>query len=274
MTLGSTGRYPGSRGLATLIPVDLVPARALYEILYLSDAYVTWRTRGRVLSLDDFATLISESYVASYAVVDPRNDNALVGHVGLYGMADSSRVASMSAYFNPRHPGVQLVTGHALHALMDQAFGAVGLRKVVVEVPADLAPMLSKSEAWAPVVRHEGHLSQHLLMAGEYRDLDIFAIFATDYQRHFDGRDSPSAPKLDGPSYQALTELICEVAGIEMQYFDGGTLLFDDIGLDSLAIVEVIDRLDEMGADIARLPTDVSVLSVQDLFSLVEPSAE
>ena len=107
LTPAPAGRGPGSatRGrVADLLPLGLVRIEALYEIALVGGAGITWRTRGRTLSLERFAAFLWEAGDCAFGVVD-RPSGRLVGFVGLYGMDTVSEVASLSAFFDRARPG-------------------------------------------------------------------------------------------------------------------------------------------------------------------------
>lgn len=254
---------------ARLVPAALIPPSALYELAYLSGAFNTWRTRGRTLTIDDFSQLLLGEAVASFAVLDPRESDRLIGYVGLHSVDMASGVASISAFFDLRNGNSLLAAGHALHQMVDHAFFSIGLRKLMLELPgAHALTAARRSLAWKAIIRQEGTLRAHVLIGGAYSDVEVFAIFADEYR---EWRSRAAISQDYGEAHEIVCGLIEEFLGEELERpIDGGTRLVDDLNLDSLLLVELSDRIEALGGDLSDLDPQSPDLCVQDLTSALE----
>ena len=74
--------------IASLVPVEIVGIDRLYELLYASGCYKTWRTRGRVVTHAEFANLLHGD--SSFGVVHTASGKTC-GFVGIFGLEAGSR---------------------------------------------------------------------------------------------------------------------------------------------------------------------------------------
>jgi len=270
----SSGRGPGSatRGrVVDLLPLGLVRIEALYEIALVGGAGITWRTRGRTVSLERFAAFLWEAGDCAFGVVE-RPSGRLVGFVGLYGTDTVSGVASLSAFFDPRQARAVLLAGDALETFCRYAFEVIGLRKLTLEIPASLATGLLGACGRLPFLTLEGTLRAHARMGRTVHDLEVYAVWADAFQTwlHDDAPEVPDPPERPDAVVRVrrvLTRLCPRDVPHELS---GGHRLVEDLGLDSLAVIELVVALE---AELGRpLPADAigDHMTVQDVVTLIE----
>ena len=274
VTPAPSGRGPGSatRGrVADLLPLGLVRIEALYEIALVGGAGITWRTRGRTLSLERFAAFLWEAGDCAFGVVD-RPSGRLVGFVGLYGMDTVSEVASLSAFFDPRQARAALLAGDALETFCRYAFEVIGLRKLTVEVPSSSAADLLGACARLPFLTLEGTLRAHARIGRTLHDLEVYAVWADGFRAWTNGEGAhvgDQALPRDAVDQvrRVLTRLCPRALPPELS---GGHRLVDDLGLDSLAVIELVVALE---AELGRpFPADTIAdqITVQEVVTLIE----
>ncbi|HNM20278.1 MAG: hypothetical protein KDB15_15340 [Microthrixaceae bacterium] len=247
--------------VAELVPVGLVPIEPLYEIALRGGAAQSWRTRGRTVSLDAFSQAIWDASVASFAVAGRGADPPLVGYVGLYNVDEVSQVASISAFFDQRIVNVSAIAGDALRLFCTYAFDVIGLRKLTIEMPADVAGGLARV---APLV-HEGTLRAQARIRGRIRDVELYALWAEEFRRSRQGLDSDALTAREVVAL-ALGQLDVETP----DDLPGGFRLLEDLGLDSIGVAELLtiieDEIDgEVICDVGDRP-----LCIMDLVQAIE----
>lgn len=256
---------PLADGLAHLVPTALVDPRALYELAYASGSAAWWRTRGQTVSLERFASLVTEAGDASFAVFDARHGNELAGYVGLHAQDLTSRTACVSAFFDHRRAEAPVVAGAALRLFARYVFDAVGFRKLVLEVPGSRSDYLARAAAWSEVVHHEGTLRSHTAMGAHLEDLHLYAVFAHEYLARY-GSHPPAEPSSSTSALAAVRAAISTVCGdVDLS---GGHRLVEDLALDSLALLEVIDALERSHPGAFHSADDLA--TVQDLVGAIE----
>lgn len=256
-----------SSGLVSLVPVDLVGPERLYSLLYASGAYKWWRTRGRSVTLAEFVSMMQSDH--SYAVVD-RRTSGLCGYVGLYATDDVARVASLSMYFDAHHADAGLIAGETIRQFLLECFGLLGLEKVMVESPASEAHRFRRRFAWADALEEEAVLKSQVMFDGEVQDLHLFAIWRTAFLAR--PRRARLVPDSEQDALEIVATLIGEILGEPLEVRDGGLELEADIGLSSLDLIELVDRLEQLGCAVGDIEAVDSRRPVvlQDLVELVE----
>ena len=233
-------RAPLGGRVVELIPLGLARIDALYEIALVGGAGDTWRTRGRTVSLETFAAFLWEAGDCAFAVAD-RQTNRLAGFVGLYGHDVASGVASLSAFFDQRNPRAALVAGDALERFCGHAFGVMGLRKLTVEIPRPLSGGLAAAARRLPFLQLEGTLTAHARMGRELHDIEIYAVWADEFLAWTEPADRPRPTGVPARgALDLIRGVVATVTNAELPDLDGGCRLSGDLGLDSLAIIEIL----------------------------------
>lgn len=254
-----------------LIPCSLVPMESLYEVLYLGGAAATWRTRGRTVSMEVFASLIMANGDASFGVVDKAEGGRLVGHVGLYNYDQVSGVASLAAFFDQRVASHDWIAAIGLRTFLDYVFNVIGLRKIHFEMPDSRQRSLRNSVERLPVVRAEGVLKGHVRIGSEYCDMLQFAVWSDDFAAlGVDLADENVEREFDQSGYALVQACLGEMGYIPDDQLSGGVRLVEDLGLDSLALIELWVALEDRRGWQLDDEALASVQSVQDLVELVD----
>jgi acyl carrier protein len=257
----------------------MVSTEPLYEIAMRSGAGATWRTRGRVLTQEGFARYLWEGSECGFAVT-AAGDRTVVGFVGLYGVDPPSQVGSMSAFFDPRHPRAAVLAGDAIQHFCRYVFEVIGLRKLTVEMPRPFSEALRRVAASQDCVTHEGTLVAQTRMGATLRDLDLFAVWADPFIERF-GADAVRRGAASGvasaagesEAFALVVASVHEVLGTDgpaPSAIDGGHQLVVELGLDSLALFELFDTVEERAGVVIDLTDAGATVSVRDVVSAVE----
>lgn len=253
-----------------LVPVALVPTSALYEIAYLTGAADRWRTRGRTVTIETFASLLLGTGDAAFAVVDAGRDGAVVGYVGLYNVDEVSLVGSISAFFDTTAPEAMYAAGTAIHLFANHVFRVIGLRKLMIESPASGSAYLDRAVRWSGVATKEGTLRQHARVGAVYEDLDLYAVWAEAYLARYGEADASAWVENPSETFAAVVGAIEDVMATEILDPAGGVSLRNDLDMDSLALIEVLDRLE--GGELVELDAigDGESLTIQSIVEALE----
>ncbi|MFN8017320.1 MAG: phosphopantetheine-binding protein [Acidimicrobiales bacterium] len=248
-----------------LVPVSLVPVTALYQVAYMSGAASTWRTRGRTTDLDRFASYINDGGEAAFAVIDHDRSGSVVGYTGLYNVDPVSLVAYVSVFFDARLPDASYVGGTAIHLFTTYVFSVLGLRKLMIESPASRSTYLDDALRWTDVATREGTLKAHARLGQTYEDIHVYAVWADRYLARHRG---PKAPSTD-IDLAAVADMVAEITGTAVPHLTGGHQLVEDLGLDSLALLELVDMIEARTNRRIALGAD-DPLTVQSLLLAIE----
>lgn len=256
---------------ATLVPCALVPPEVLYEVLNLGGGAAFWRTRGRTVSMDVFRQLLMGEDEASFGVVDADADGRVVGHVGLYNCDRISGVASVAAFFDQRLVAPELVAASAIRRFLDYVFDVLGLRKIHIEMPVANLGTLRQVMDRLGVVRAEGVFKAHTKIGSGYYDMQQLAVWAEDYRefRNREGYRASSGDSGDDPFAQ-LRDALVEMGYGPAEMLFGGTRLIEDLGLDSLALVELMSVLESVVGGSVDTEGMSAEVCIQDLVELVD----
>ncbi len=264
--------------IVDLVPLGLARLEPLYEMALVGGAGATWRTRGRTVSIEQFAAYLWEGGDCAFAAAE-RTSAELVGFVGLYGLDPHSGVASLSAFFDPRQPRATLLAGDALEVFCRYAFGVLGLRKLTIEIPARGGAGLVAAATRLPFLVSEGTLREHARIGPALHDVEIYAVWGDAYLAWAQALVAPpddvgsgAVPgRLGDDLVGRIRALVAELTDLEVpDELAGGFRLVDDLGLDSLALIELLVVLEaELGQ-----PLPLEALggqpTVQDLVTLIE----
>jgi acyl carrier protein/RimJ/RimL family protein N-acetyltransferase len=274
--MSSSGMPPAPRlrgRVAELLPIGLVPVSSLYEIA-MAGAAATWRTRGRTVPIEEFASYLSDGSGASFAVGDP-NRTQVVGFIGIFGHDVASRTASLSTFVDQRLDRAPLLAADALELFCRYCFEVIGLRKLVVEMPTPIAAGLRAAAQRLECLTLEGVLRAHARFGQELCDVEIYAVWATEFlARVAPPVEPPATSFAEEGAFGLVAAAIARVTDGDVvpAGLSGGHRLIDDLHLDSLALAELFDELERRcGHELPLEALDASVC-VQDLVTLVEYS--
>jgi ribosomal-protein-serine acetyltransferase len=104
-------------------------------------------------------------------------DGALAGMVGFHGVNWANRATTIGYWLDAAHEGRGTMT-EAVRALVDHAFGAWGLHRVVIEAAVDNARSRAIPERLG--FREEGVRRGAERHGDRYRDIVVYARLATD----------------------------------------------------------------------------------------------
>jgi hypothetical protein len=266
----SVSRRPGAASRVKLVPVALVSAQALYEIAYMTGAADRWRTRGRTVSVETFASMLMSSGDASFAIADAHREGTVVGYIGLYNVDETSMVGSISVFIDPRAPDAELVAGAAIHEFAWHVFAVIGLRKLMIESPASGSGYLERAITWSTVATKEGTLRAHSRLGPNYEDVDLFAVWGDAYLERYGTLRQNAVAETD--LFTLVVRAIEDVIGKQIRGPSGGMTLVGDLGLDSLALLEVLDRLSLDEDLLLEVQDEIGALTIQTAVSALERS--
>lgn len=138
-----------------------------------------WRSRGAFLSPAQLQGFLTHNVLVAGVATEGSDPGApLVGLAELLDPDFVDRRAHLSLIVDPERHGSGLGVAVAL-TFAKFCFATYALDKLCIEVRADnwrLVPGLRR------LTRHEGTLRHHLNIAGEWKDLEIFALFREDLE--------------------------------------------------------------------------------------------
>lgn len=255
--------------LVELVPLGMSSLDALYEIVVAGGAGALWRTRGRTVSREQLAGILWEAGDCAFSVTD-RSTGSAVGFVGLFGHDLVSSVASVSAFFDQRLENRVTIAGDALEVFCRYVFGVLGVRKLTAEIPGPLAAGMRRASARLSFIDLEGTLRQHSRFGRSFADVDVYAIWA-DRFIEWEHRQRATTRAGNDSSMVVLRRALEDVLDSEVpDPLDGGYRLVDDLGVDSLALIEMIEHIES--ATGVLIPDQVlgDVATVQDLLTVLE----
>lgn len=257
----------------TLRPVAPADYPLLHEIAHRPRVNATWVTRGRQIPLEDFPRLLWDGNVCAFTIAS-RATGVPLGYVGLTNHDERTGTAYLSVFVDDLLPPASPAAGEGVALALAHGFAALGMRKVYAESTSASLPLMDSPAFASLPVSEEGRLKDHFPSAGGSLDSVVLAIYRDDFERSYLGllglRDLPRSIAKVAPdelsAFRAVADALVEVTGRSVEP-DGGWLLNEDIGLDSLSILEVVCEVEE------RLDcnaSDQGVLSVRTVRDLVD----
>lgn len=236
-----------------LVPLPLVELRHLYEIATATEVAAGWPTHGRTVSLARFAALVQGP--ATFALVPPATGH-VAGLVALVDLDERAAAAELCLFVDPRLAAPGLLAAEAVDLCLHHAFAAIGLAKVTLAVPPAVAPELARLARRSSAVTHEGTRRRQQRLGPVLVDLELYAAWQPP--------DRPHDPRLH---LGDLHRLVAALAPTPPDVVHPGHRLVEDLGYDSLALLELIDVLDaRAGPDQPVLLDDLDhPLTVADL---------
>jgi ribosomal-protein-serine acetyltransferase len=105
-------------------------------------------------------------------------ERGIVGVAGLHAVDRHNRATSLGYWLAEGQEGVGTMT-HAVRALVDHAFGQMGLNRI--EIRADVENMRSRALAERLGFSYEGRLRQALRLSDGFHDDALYALLAADW---------------------------------------------------------------------------------------------
>lgn len=261
--------------LRPLVPADYP---LLYELATTGRAALSWRLRGRSVSPETFASMLWNDSLSQFTICEAAQPWAVVGHIAAFNCDPVGRHAYVSVLLAEDVAGVSTVLGETMLLFVRHLWTAFNLRKVYAETSELALPGVSALSRRFAFVAEEGRLREHLLVGGETADLVIIAIWVEQllaeahrflaYLHRGEDRSRGMRPAV---SFAEFSEFVRTQSTIDGAVIEGGTLLRDELGIDSLGLLELVVAIEETFR--VRAPDDrlVALRSVQDLYSLVAP---
>jgi hypothetical protein len=166
---------------------------------------------------------------------------------------------------HPRIANHELIAGDAIRIFCRYSFGVLGLRKLLIEMPAEISGGVHAAAALSEAVTHEGTLRQHTLIGGALRDVDLFAVWSERVRCQEPVR-AVGELSADAVVASSLREFLDDVPNP----LSGGHLLVEDFGLDSLTLVMLLDSLEEACGCPLEVDVEGGPVCVRDLVVAVE----
>lgn len=249
-----------------------------YEFLHRSETslpeLLTYRQRGVTLPPEEYVRTLRQGVQAQFVVCKKATEEP-VGVVALYGADFRNRHGRVAGQlFTDARSGGWATEGFAL--FIDYCFRTFDLRKLYFEVNEFNLPKLEFLSR-APF-QQEGQLVGHEYLNGHHWDQYIFALHAREWFPASAGRlgrselgDALMSVIATSAPVSEFIKVLGDGLGLEL---DGGEddelARLDELGLDSLARLEVAIALEE---ELGRaMPTDLldSLSTVADLYALLE----
>jgi len=241
--------------LRELIPSD-------YPILYrlAMDPALShrWRHRSRQLTFEEFVPSLTEGVLCQFAVVStPALE--VIGHVVCYRPDFRNRFAYLALQGIPevQHTGLVM---EAAELLVDYLFACFDFHKLYAECPGFSLPQYQSG--LGEIFVEEGRLRDHERFLGRTWDFSILALYRSawlDRKRRLSARrlagDGALAAlrSLDGrgPSFDDFAAWVAEEIGyVDVAALRPESRLVEDLGADSIAFVQLVELLEDLGANI------------------------
>jgi RimJ/RimL family protein N-acetyltransferase len=268
-----------SIGLRALTPGDYGP---LYDMAVSGDQ-TTWRNLAKSVPPEAFGSFMWEG-VHSQRVIFPVGDPAgCLGAISLFNEDPANQVGYLSLLLaSNRAP--KTAAGEAVGLWLRHLFATTSLRKVYAETTALSFPQVAEAATFPGAVE-EGRLRGHVLRGGTAHDLVVLAMYRDEFlnatkdllafiDRPHVAEPTPSATSPTWDEFIASLASSCDTIDTSALHAGGGAgglRLVDDLGLDSIALLQVACWVEEHWG--ATIPDErlAGLVTVQDLYSLVEP---
>jgi acyl carrier protein len=248
----------------------------LHEMATTGRAAVLWRLRGRSVSPDAFTSLLWSDCLCQFAIVSASAKWSTAGLISAFNHDPVSGTAYLSVLTSSELAGETTVAGEAIILFVRYLKAAFSLRKLYAESSALALTGLDAIVERFGCVREEGRLRDHMLIDGRYCDLVVLALYvdellqeAESFSRYISGTGSGrvATPAPTYPEFLAYLRKVFDLAGDAE--IVGGTTLKDDLGVDSLSMLELITDIEARFGIVLPDEGILRVRSVQDLYTLV-----
>jgi acyl carrier protein len=246
----------------------------LYEI---ASKTTSWRPLGRTIAWEGFPSLIWEDVFAQKIIHYAGHPDGCLGLIALIHADPANQVAHLSMLVDDEANHV--VAGEAVVMFLEHVFENMPFRKVYVDTTTRSVSFQRLQSL--PGARIEARLTAHVLAGGKAFDLYTLGIHRADFLREsarlrqFVHREQPqvNGSTRMSPSFEQFTKaLAAEVLDGEVDPVllgQGGTT-FDDLGIDSLAAIEVVTWLEEEYGVYLTQDQIVTLRTLQDIYTAVD----
>ncbi len=118
------------------------------------------------------------------------------------------------------------------------------------------------------VLTQEGLLREHSRVHGAFVDLHILSLMRADWQGNPDVQATKASLMSELPTPQSIEDALLDLFDLDVRELNDDLLLVDDLGLDSLALLE----LSAVFADLVPIEADVRSLDLGRLRRLLPGS--
>lgn len=259
--------------LRSVLPVDY---DYLYEWSTQPPTSLTWRFRGQTPSPESFPNLLWNGVLTQFAITRVDAPHPIVGLVQAFDHDSMNRIAYLGILVGPEAQGQGTAAAEGIVLLLDYLFSNFDLRKVYAETYDGAVGGLARITATWDAVSEEGRLTGHLFHNGSFHDLVILAI---DRDRFAASRSAiirlveaptPSGSVLARSFSDFVAALPAELIPLleSQSPITGGLRLGDDLGVDSLGLIEIICWVEDtynVALEIAE-----PIVTLQDLYARYE----
>ena len=279
--------YGGLRRLRTFLADEYEPhARSEPGLSTTPGGEEAYRLAIRVqTSLDTTAEEVHAFGLADLEGIEAEKDEIArrLGHADRHALRQAllddptNRTVYLSVLLHDDVAGSTTVFGEVIVVFLRYAFSVLDLRKVYAETTGFSLAGAQEIVDRFDSLREEGRLADHHYLGGRFWDLIVLAIYADQFSKDplvnelLTYADATSVPRgtPGAPSFADMCAVLArELDRAEIIGAAGGTLLVEDLRLDSLGIVEAVAVLeDNFGFAGALSLTQLRTL--QDLFSMI-----
>ncbi len=249
----------------------------LYRWATIPPTSTTWRFRGFTPSPEQFPSLLWDGVLAQMIIIDPISPNEPLGLVQAFNHDTANRIAYLSILVDPKVQRSSTTMAEGVILFLKYMFSHFDLRKIYAET-SDLAlyGLTRLISSW-DCVSEEGRLQGHIYHDGQYVDLVILAMERAAFVAEADRLDklisqptlsSSRLPSFDSFVGQLPLELLPLLEG--KAQMAGGTLLAEDLGVDSIGLAELVCWMEEEFGAAPSLDESVPLVTLQDLYSAME----
>jgi RimJ/RimL family protein N-acetyltransferase/acyl carrier protein len=244
----------------------------LYRLSTNPSLTIGWRLRGVVPSPDQFLSLLWSDSEVQF-IIEAVDSNMRAGLIQMYRLNLRDGFAYLGVVLEP---GLQK-QGWPLESIamfLDYTLDGWPIRKFYLE-SSDKA-LAEYSSALKSLLCEEGRLQRHAFYGGAYHDLVISALYRDTWLASREALfaripAAPTDPSLVG--FRDFVEVVKErLLRDDTKWLEiaGGTLLQEDLGLDSLDVVVALGAIEDLaGAQDSRI-SPPRLDTFQDLYSHYE----
>jgi acyl carrier protein/RimJ/RimL family protein N-acetyltransferase len=241
-------------------------------------AALTWRFRGRSVSPEAFPSLLWQDCLCQFVIAPYNKPWECAGLISIFNHDAVSGTAYLSVLLSDEFAGASSFAGESVLLAVGYAQRAFGLRKLYIETTDSAVPGGDRIVQQFSSVREEGRLLGHVRMHSRWWDVKIIALYVDDFLEEAARLNAFAAPDVghrsaSRPSFDEVRDLVCQILGAPVAAASGGALLCEDLGADSLGLLECFVALDERWGLRATEEEVARARSLQELYSLIEASA-
>jgi RimJ/RimL family protein N-acetyltransferase/acyl carrier protein len=254
-----------------LSPIQEQDYRALYSIVGSGEYLVRWRYRGSTPSPEEFRKDLWQDVLAQFVVTN-KSDRAVIGLVTAYHANHRNQVAYVAGFSVPRYRNSgALLMGFEL--FFDFLFLNWNFRKLYTEaIEFNLAQFNSLQ---LNIFEEEGRLRDFEYYDGRYWDLVVSAITRESWassRRAFHDHNRALGVTMKGYHSGLRPDEFCQLLfedigkGRLARIPELGDRIVEDLGLDSLEILELVDALEQIQSSVVEETELATLATVRDWY--------